>query len=131
MENLSLIYVSPIGENSEGLYEYEFFFSESSETTWGEDWAEQCPSVCGNILPDDEYINKKMRLTTDVPFYCAQNNSCFSMQDCIDHIIALAFEDISEYEDYPEPYRIVFQFGDSLETVNEKLNGREIFFDED
>ena len=38
MENktLYLIYVNPIGKDSNNTYEYEFFFSETPEIAWGE-----------------------------------------------------------------------------------------------
>ena len=43
--NLFLVYVNPIGKDSNGLYQYEFFFSETPKNVWGEDWDEVCPSA--------------------------------------------------------------------------------------
>lgn len=125
---LHLVYVEKVGVNSFDLNEYDFLFSESPEVVWADDWAEQCPSACENLRPDYSMISKRKRLATIIPFGLASTNSCFSMQDCIDGIIALAWEDISEYEEYPEPMRLVFHFGESFEEVEDKLARRSQFF---
>ena len=96
-----------------------------------EDWAEQCPSACDSLRPDDSMVSVVKRLSTIIPFSTAQKNSCFSMQDCIDGIIALAWEDISDYDEYPEPFRIVFQFGERIDSVTEKLFQRNESFNDD
>lgn len=129
MEELYLIYVEPIGVNSNGENEYDFYFSETPEMAWAEDWAEQCPSACENLRPEGDFVTEIKRLKTTVPFFCAQQNSCFSMQDCMDGIIALAFENISDYEEYPEPFRIIFKYGEEYEHVKEKLSTREQDFE--
>ena len=46
----------------------------------------------------------------------------------IDGIIACAWEDISEYEEYPEPIRLVFKYGEKYEDVEDKLARRSQFF---
>lgn len=127
-ENLSLVYVRPLGKNISEQYEYEFFFSETPEIVWGQDWNVACPSACGDIAPDDSTYSVIKRLKTIIPFFCAQQNSCYSMQDCIDGIIAIAFEDISTYDEFPEPYRIVFDFGEEYKSVENKLASRSQMF---
>lgn len=131
MENLFLAYIKKVGKNTQGLFEYEFFFTETPDIVWGEDWAEQCPSSCGDLTPDESTYSTIKTLFTEIPFFCMQDNSCFSCQDAIDGIIALGFENISEYEEYPTPIRLVFPFGDSYENVVEKLNQRDCKFEED
>ena len=126
--NLNLVYINPIGKNSEGKNEYEFFFSETPETVWAEDWNIEAPSACSNLQPEPSMYSLVERIETEVPLKCAQQNSCFSMQDCVDTIIAIVWEDISEYEQFPEPYRIVIHYGERYEKVKEILEGREIFF---
>jgi hypothetical protein len=128
MGNLKLVYVNPIGKNSSDKYEYEFFFSETPDVVWGEDWNVQSPASCGDMKPESTTYSEVKRLTTEIPFFCAQQNTSFSMADMIDGIIACAFEDISFYDDYPEPYRIVFKFGEDIEEVQEKLNSRNVNF---
>lgn len=127
-EKLYLVYIEPVGMNSMNMFEYDFLFTDSPDTVWADDWAEQCPSACDDVRPDDSMIVKTLRLATIIPFGLAQKNSCFSMQDCIDGIIALGWEDISNYEEYPEPMRLVFKFGESFESVDDKLSRRSQFF---
>ena len=43
------------------------------------------------------------------------------MQDCIDGCIALAWENIDDYEEYPENGRLVFNFGEAFEDVERKF----------
>lgn len=127
-ENLFLVYIEPIGTNSHDLLEYDFLFSDAPDIVWEEDWAEQCPGACSDLRPGGEMIAEIKRLTTVVPFGLAQNNTCFSMQDCKDGIIALAWEDMSDYEEYPEPIRLIFKFGEPFDSVEDKLARRHQFF---
>lgn len=130
-KNLYLVYVDPIGINFNDEIEYEFLFSETPDVVWGEDWAEQCPSACDDMRPAAEMVSEVKRLSTVIPFSTAQRNSCFSMQDCIDGIIAVAWENISDYDEYPEPFRIVFSFGERIDSVIDKLAQRSQYFDGD
>lgn len=126
--NLSLVYVNAVGINAQGFNEYEFFFSETPETVWGGDWNIECPGACSDLLPDETMYSLIERLETDIPLRCSQDNCCFSMADVQDGILALAFENISEYEIYPEPYRIIFKYGEKYDKVIEILSGRELEF---
>ena len=132
LENLSLVYVRPIGKNSNDFYEYEFFFSENPETVWGEDWNVICPSACSELTPTSDMYSMVKRLKTIIPLQCAQENSCFSMADVIDGILALCFENINDYTEYPEPYRLVFKFAEPYKEVEDALAGRQqLFIDDD
>ena len=50
-----------------------------------------------------------------------QDNCCFGFQDCTDGVIALAWENMDDYDEYPEEGRIFFRFGETLEEVEDKL----------
>ncbi len=123
-----LAYVRPVGKNSQGLNEYEFFFTETLDRVWGQDWNELCPSACGDIPPDPSTYNEIDRLATDIKFNCAQENSCFSMQDMIDGILVVCHESLDGMEEYPTPFRLVFKFGETKENVVDLLSQREQFF---
>ena len=129
MKDLSLVYVNPIGKDSSDMYEYEFFFSETPDVVWGEKWHIQCPSACGDMKPDEETYSVIKRLRTEKKLFCAQENSCFSMQDAIDHIIALCFEDINGLPEYPE-HRFVVPFGEKYEDVVDQLHIIDLEFEE-
>lgn len=114
-DELKLVYVNPVGKNSAGYNEYEFLFSETPDVVWGENWEVQCPSVYSDLKPDPTTYSKVTRLTTNKEFFCAQQNSCFSMQDCIDGCIALMWF----YDRNGDA--VVFNFGESKDLVNRKL----------
>lgn len=114
-DELKLVYVNFVGRNSTGQNEYEFFFSETPDTVWGENWEVQCPSVYNSLLPDETSYTEVKRLTTNKDFFCVQQNSCFSMQDCIDGCIALMWF----YDRNGDA--VVFNFAESKDVVNKKL----------
>lgn len=124
---LKLIYVKPIGKNSDGQNEYDLFLASEIDSTWGEFWNEQCPSACGDISPKEDMYEKIVRIKTDMELMCAQENSCFSMQDCIDGIIALCFMRIDNLDEYPD-IRPVFKFGEDYNTVKETLESCSVEF---
>ena len=79
-KELFLIYVNPIGKDSNDVNEYEFFFSETPEIVWGEDWNVACPSACGNLLPDSSTYSVIKHLKTHMPLFCARyppRSSCY------------------------------------------------------
>lgn len=125
--NLKLIYVKPVGKNAEGKNEYDLFLSSETDSVWGEFWNQQCPSACGDITPSSDMYEKIVRIETDMNFMCAQENSCFSMQDCIDGIIALCFMRIDDLEEYPE-IRPVFKFGEDYSVVKDVLECCDVIF---
>jgi len=135
MGKLYLVYGERITKslNSKGLYEYELYFSEAPEIVWGEDWNSNCPSACDpeNIRPDETTYQKIMRVETEVPLNCIGDNSCFSCQDMMDQIVACVWEDISTYDEYPEPLRLVFKYGEEFEKVEAKLRQRDIVLETD
>lgn len=116
-DNLCLIYVRMIGENGEGEYEYELFFSETPDIVWGEDWAEQCPAAIGDIPPDEKVISCVKRIISPYRLNCAQGNFCFSMQDSIDGIISLCW-----CFDESDNLLFKFKFGEKHDLVKNKLS---------
>ena len=43
------------------------------------------------------------------------------MQDALDGIVAIAWENLNNYDAYPEDGRLYFMFGESYDTVESKL----------
>lgn len=117
---IRVIYVQHVGVDSDGLNIYHFLFSEDADSAWGENW-ERVPA--GNeknsvLLPDQTQYSYVKELKTEMSLNLAQDNTCFSMQDCRDGVLALAYEDMSSYDDYPEPFRIVVHYGDLMEDLD-------------
>ena len=115
MSDLKLVFVNFIGNNSYGQYEYEFLFSETPDLVWGANWDIQCPSIFHELKPKEDTYSLIKRLTTTTELFCAQQNSCYSMQDCVDGCIALMWF----YNRNGDA--IVFPFGDDMDVVTDKL----------
>ena len=127
---LYLAYVNPIGENNIEWYEYDIYFTKTPDIVWGYGW--DCEFAAqGDIEPPDKQTYSLVkRIKTNIPLQCAQNNNSYGMRYAVEDIISLAFEDISEYDEYPEN-RIVLHFGEDYKSVETKFAVRHQFFVED
>jgi hypothetical protein len=121
-----LIYVNELGPNYKGDNIYEFIFSDSSENIWGENWDSK-PSNGYPLPPDLEHIKKVGVLKNDViTMSVIQNSDYFSMIDTIDGIISLSWENENDDVDFNHQKRLVFKFGETEESVKNKLYERDI-----
>ena len=120
-EDIRLGFVRLIGEETDGYYRYEFIFTTNIDEFWGENFEYKPAGLVNGLVPEDKYINEihvvKMKIKLDL----IQNSCCFGFQDCTDGIIALAWENVDDYDEYPEDGRIFFRFGETLEEVENKL----------
>ena len=125
---LKVVYVSYIGKNSEGFNIYHFLLSENCDETFMEDWAEKPSSNIPNdyLVPDESQYDYIKELKTRITLDLQQDNTCFSFQDCRDQIVAIAYENLDGYEDYPEPLRIVVHFGDYIDDVERMFARRDM-----
>ena len=114
MEDQYLAFVSRAGVASNGDSIYNFYFTQDSEIVWGEDWNIVPSSVIPNLAPSMETISLICDVITNKNFELAKENSCFSMQDCIDGIIALLFSKPREDE-------LILFFGEKMDDVKTKL----------
>ena len=120
-----LVFINSLGSNYRGDFLYEFIFS-SSNSVWGENW-EAKPSQGYPKPPELKYITKVGQLTVeDVSLYLIQNSDYFSMIDSMDGIIALGYENESDDVDFDRQTRLVFSFGETEESVKNKLYERDI-----
>lgn len=120
-----LIYINGMGPNYKGDNIYEFIFSNSLEV-FGENW-EAKPANGYPLPPDMEYIKKVGTLINEeVAFDLVQNSDVFSVIDSMDGVLALGWEKENEDKDFSLVKRLVFQFGESEETVKNKLYERDI-----
>lgn len=123
---LMVIYVLYVGKNSDNDNIYHLLISNDKERTWAEGWENKPACVMKYLTPEDDMYEYIAELKTDIKLDLAQENCCFSMQDCRDNIIALASENLEEAEEYPEDGRIVIHFGDLVEDVEKMLAKRDI-----
>ncbi len=121
MKNLKLAFINALGKDVNGYINYEFLFTEDIDDVWGEDWEVKPAGICNISSLESNLYNKNYILETNLILELAQNCNCFSMNDCTDGIIPLCWEDISDYEEYPEDGRFIVHFGENLADVNYKL----------
>ena len=126
MGNLFLGFISKVGEDNDGFYHYEFIFTDNPDEFWGEDFEEMPVCLNKDLRPADIYITEVHRIKTKIKLSLIQNNCCFSFQDAADDIVALGFEDIGDYDVYPDDGRLVFFFRDTYEEVEEMLAKKNI-----
>ena len=125
-----LIYVNKLGKNSEGTFTYEFYFSEDDLNLFWLEGAEIKPASIANIqVPPEGTFSEIKILKTNIKLNSAQNNTSFSLQDCFNGVLSLVWEDISEYEEFPENGRIIFQFGADIFDVEKMFALRGLSFE--
>jgi hypothetical protein len=121
-----LIYVNELGPNYKGDNIYEFIFSDTTENIWGEMW-ESKPSNGYPHPPDIDFIKKVGVLKNDkISLSVIQKSDYFSMIDAMDDVISLAWENESDEYNFDLVKRLVFRFGETEETIKNKLYERDI-----
>ena len=75
-------------------------------------------------VPEMEYIRGVAELMTEIKLILIQESDTYSVWDSIDDAVALGFEDVTGYQQYPEP-RLVFKFGETYKSVKDKLYSRD------
>lgn len=123
---LMVIYVLYVGKNSDNEHIYHLLISNDREKTWADGWENMPACVMRDLTPEDDMYEYIAELKTDLKLDLAQNNCCFSMQDCRDNVVALASENLEDAEEYPEEGRIVIHFGDTVDDVEKMLARRDI-----
>ena len=120
-----LIYINGLGPNYKGDNIYEFIFSNTLEV-FGENW-ESKPANGYPSPPDIEYIKKVGTLINEnIQFDLVQESDVFSIIDSMDTVIALGWEKENDEKDFSLIKRLVFNFGESEESVKNKLYERDI-----
>ena len=128
-EELRLGFVKLIGEENDGLYRYEFIFTDNIDEFWGDGFDEKPSCLVNNLTPDEEYITEVHIVKMKIKLELAQDNCCFGMQDVLDGILSLGWEDTTTYIEYPEDGRLFFRFGETMEEVKEKLMIKNVLMD--
>lgn len=120
LDDLFLIYINVVGKDWKGIGRYEFLFSDSIENIDGEDW-DAIPAAGLPSPPHEKFVKKYGTLVSeDKRLDVVQESDSFSMYDAVDGVLALAWENMDGYEDYPES-RIAFHFGDTIKKVEDTL----------
>lgn len=123
---LKVVYILHVGKNSDNENIYHLLISIDSDKTWAEGWENKPACNMRDLTPESDMYEYVAEIKTELKLDLAQSNCCYSMQDCRDNIVALAYENLDEAEEYPEEGRIVIHFGDLMDNVEKMLAKRDI-----
>lgn len=121
----NIIYINRFGSDGDE-YVYDLLFTNEIDLAWGDDWNVKPAGICGPIPPTPDSYNEKLRISTSIKLDLAQENGCFSMQDCMTRVIALAWENIDDYDVFEPDERLVIQYGETYDEIIEKINNKKI-----
>lgn len=127
MNELYLVYINVMNMDWEGNNVYEFIFCDTYEVEKieGEDW-NLYPASNNPTPPNIEYVKAVGQLRTEMDINTIQKSDTFSMYDAVDGVIALGWDDIEQnYDVHPEK-RLVFNYGETLESVEKKLYAKDL-----
>ena len=119
--DLSLGFINFIGKELDGLNQYELVFTMYPDEFWGDNFNYKPAGICNGLNPDSQYIQKVVRFKTFIDLCLIQESGCFSMQDCMDGIVALAYQSLEGLDEYPENGRLFFMYGEKYDEVERKL----------
>ena len=121
---MKLVYINKIGQNWKGNYIYEFLFSDIVKDIDGEGW-DSYPSSGNPEPPEGRFVKETGLLNTTLKLDLVQESDSFAMWDAVDGIVAMSWENMEGYDEYPEK-RLFFSFGEDIESVNDKLYEKDI-----
>lgn len=121
-----LIYVNKIGTTPDGQNIYHFMYSDDIDNVWMEQWSEKPACNCHYLCPDAEMVTYTKEVKTEVDLITCTSACCNSYGDICDNVLSIAYENIDGAETYPEPFRIVLHYGDTMDDVDAVLAKRDI-----
>ena len=123
---MNLVYVNELGPNFRGDNIYEFIFSDIDDV-WGDDWDAE-PANGRPQPPNIDYVKKVGVLkNSEIELTLIQNSDFFGVYDAVDGVIALGWEKGDSDEILiSKKKRLVFQYGETVESVENKLYERDI-----
>jgi len=116
---MNLVYINKVGQNWKGNFIYEFLFSDILDDIDGDGW-DAYPASNNPEPPSENFIKKSGALIGDLKLEVVQESDSFAMLDAVDGIIAIAWENLEGYDEYPDK-RLFFSFGEDIESVESKL----------
>ena len=126
---MKLLFINELGPDYKNENIYEFIFSSKVDELWGDEW-DSTPAHGNPGPPEFEYIHKVGVLSkSNIKLELIQNSDYFGMEHALDNVIALGWE-ILENENF-EGERLVFQFGETIKSVEDKLYSRDLILNYD
>jgi len=126
--DLYLIFINKIGTTWDDKIMYEFLFSDTTENVDGDDWDEY-PANGVPSPPNETFVKMVGKLSTsELNLDVIQDDEKFAVWDAVDGMVAMAWENLDDYDQYPE-HRLFFNFGDTLKKVKDKLYERDLILE--
>ena len=95
-DQLYIVFAENIGHDNDEQYFYRLLFSTNPDIVWGDNFNVTPAAIVPDLEPDSSSISKEYFLSSKIELSTACESTCFSLQDCIDGIIALLFNDAGE-----------------------------------
>ena len=115
IKDVYLCFIRCIGEENDGFYRYEFIFTDNVDSVFGEGFDQKPSCLVNDLMVDEQYVTEVHIVKMKIKLELIQNNCCFSVSDCYDGIVSLAWsKNIEENSLY-------FNFGEDYESVEKKL----------
>lgn len=124
--NLYVVYVQEVGKDNDGYFVYEFLITDDPDSVWMDNYNEKPAGNELDLKPSDEFYDYVKELRTNIKLDLGQNNLCVSFMDIKDDIMCLCHENLDDAEEYPDG-RLVFHYGETLESVEKKLAKRDLY----
>ena len=129
-KDLYLGFINHIGCELDGLNQYELIFTTKVNEFWGENFNYKPAGICNGLTPDKQYVQRVVKIKTFINLELIQNSGCFSMQDCMDGVVSLAYQSLEGLDEYPDdPGRLYFMYGEPYDKVEKKLAACHILMD--
>jgi hypothetical protein len=126
---MKLIYINKIGQDWKGNFIYEFLFSDAIlEDIEGEGW-DSYPSS-GNPDAPEDFVKETGSIKCSMKLDLVQESDSFGMFDAVDGIVAMAWENMEGYDEYPDS-RLYFSFGEDAASVKDKLYAKDMVLNYD
>lgn len=123
----AVVYVKKLGTEINGDNIYHLYVSDNPDEAFAEGWGDiPACNVPRKLMDLDKSMYEHVvEVKTDIVLDLAQDCCCFSMQDSRDDIVALAYENLDNAEEYPDP-RIIIHFGDNIDDVEAMFAKRDV-----
>lgn len=126
-----LCFIKHIGENIGGQNIYKLLFTSDVDSFFGENFEYKPCGLCNELIPNEGSYDEEYTFITNIKLDLIQDSTCFGFQDCMDGCVALAYENMDDYDEYPEPCRLVLQYGMDIDEVMGKLAQRNIIMEKE
>jgi hypothetical protein len=119
-----LCYINKLGPNFRNELIYEFIFTNDIDNVSGDDW-DRLPASGYPSLPHSDFMTNVLLLKTgSLDLELVKDNDFFTYNDCKEGIVAIGWEESYIID------RLIFKFGDDLESVKDRLYKKDYYLEE-